>query len=45
VKKGTFATPQKKKRLRKCAHVLFSAPIPHRAALGAAFLNRKILEE
>ncbi|HJX21669.1 MAG TPA: hypothetical protein VJ454_11810 [Steroidobacteraceae bacterium] len=40
-KKGTFATPGKKKRLRKRAHVLFSAPILIARPHGAAFRNGK----
>jgi len=44
-KKGTFATPAEKKRLRKRAHVLFSAPILIARPYGAAFRKRQILEE
>jgi len=44
-KKGIFATPAEKKRLRKRAHVLFSAPILIARPYGAAFRKRQILEE
>src|SRR5438477_324479 len=40
-KKGTFATANGKKRLRKRAHVLFSAPILIARLFGAAFRNDK----
>jgi len=44
-KKGIFATPEQKKRLRKRAHVLFSAPILFARLFGAAFRNGKFSEE